>query len=79
MDRWAALTVFGPRFAGGPPSDWQHAAAYAAYTRHLVERGMATWGPGLSVHELDLKAMDLARTDSVLPPGWSYAQLPPRL
>lgn len=79
MDRWAVLTVFGPRPVGGPPPDWQHAAAYAAYTRHLVEQGTAAWGPGLSAHELDLKAMDLARTGGALPQGWSYARLPPRL
>ena len=25
-------------------ANWQHAAAYTAYTRHLVEQGTAAWG-----------------------------------
>lgn len=80
MDRWAALTVFGRHPEGGqwPNRRWQHAAAYEAYARHLTTHGAAAWGPDLSVHQLDQKAMNLARSGGALPPGWQYAELPPR-
>lgn len=80
MDRWAVITVFGTRPDGQPwPSiSWQHAAAYEAYARHLATFGASTWGPGLSVHELDVKAMQLSKDGSPLPVGWAHARLPPR-
>lgn len=80
MDRWAALSVFGPVPAGGlrPAPQWQHAAAYEAYARHLVKYGTVAWGIGLSVHQLDQKAMNLAMTASSLPSCWQYSSPPPR-
>jgi hypothetical protein len=80
IDRWATLTVFGPGSADGarPNRHWQHAAAYEAYARHLAEYGAAAWGADLSVHQLDQKAMDLAKSGGALPSGWRYATLPPR-
>jgi hypothetical protein len=80
MDRWATLTVFGRNPEGGmwPNRHWQHAAAYEVYARHLATHGATAWGPGLSVHQLDQKAMNLARSGDVLPPGWQCAELPLR-
>lgn len=80
MDRWAVMSVFGLRPDGSlrPGSHWQHAAAYEGYARHLVQYGPAAWGRGLSVHQLDQKAMNLAKDGGALPPGWRYAQLPAR-
>jgi hypothetical protein len=80
LDRWATLTVFGPRSAGGvrPNRHWQHAAAYEAYARHLAVHGAAVWGADLSVHQLDQRAMNLAKGGAALPQGWQYAPLPAR-
>ena len=48
MGRWAAMTVFGPRPDRSlqPGTQWQLAAAYEAYARHLVKDGAAAWGSG---------------------------------
>ncbi len=80
MDRWAALSVFGPVRTSDlrPGPQWQHAAASEAYARHLVKYGTAVWGADLSVHQLDQKAMNLAMTASPLPSGWQYSDLPTR-
>lgn len=74
MDRWAAQTVFA-----GKKSDWKHAAAYAAYARHLATQGAFHWGDQRSIHELDLKAMNAAMPDGELPKGWQRIECPPRL
>lgn len=80
MDRWATLTIFGRNSAGSPWPNrrWQHASAYEAYARHLATHGAMAWGPDLSVHQLDQKAMNLARGREALPLGWQYAEIPPR-
>jgi hypothetical protein len=78
IDRWAVTTVFGTRPDGQqwPSARWQCASAYAAYARHLVTSGAAAWGPDLSIHELDVEAMELSRTGRPLPDGWRHALLP---
>ena len=78
MDRWAVMTVFGIHPGGQPwpVTRWQRASAYEAYARHLITSGAAAWGSCLSVHELDVEAMELSRTGRSLPASWHYAQLP---
>lgn len=78
IDQWAVMTVFGTRPSGQQWSAarWQCASAYAAYARHLVTSGAAAWGPHLSVHELDIEAMEISRTGRSLPREWRHALLP---
>jgi hypothetical protein len=78
MDRSAVITVFGTRPSGQqwPATRWQRASAYEAYARHLVTFGAAAWSSSHSVHELDVQAMELARTGCTLPTGWRHAPLP---
>jgi len=77
MDRWAVMTVFGTRPDGHPwpGTRWHRASAYETYARHLVTFGAAAWGPQLSVHQLDVQAMELSRNGRPLPDGWHHAQL----
>lgn len=78
MDKWAVTTVFGQRPGGAalPVGRWQRADAYAAYARHLATAGNQCWGPGLTIHELDQRAMKASMKGGHLPPGWSHAPQP---
>lgn len=80
IDRWAVRTVFGTQPGGAPwrPAQWQCAAAYEAYARHLATIGAACWDPGYSIHQLDIEAMRASKPGGELPPRWTLAALPPR-
>jgi hypothetical protein len=78
IDRWAVQTVFGTQPSGAPwrPGDWQCAAAYRAYARHLATIGAACWGASYSIHQLDVAAMTAAMPGGSLPPRWTHTVLP---
>jgi hypothetical protein len=79
IDRWAVQTVFGIQSSGAPwrPAQWQCAAAYEAYARHLATTGAACWGHAYSIHQLDVEAMRASMPGGNLPPRWTVAALPP--
>lgn len=80
IDRWAVQTVFGIQPDGSPwPSrQWQCAAAYEAYARHLAIEGAKQWGSDHSIHQLDVEAMNASRSGRTLPHGWTPTSLPHR-
>lgn len=80
IDRWAIQTVFGRQPNGNPwpTSQWDFAAAYAVYARHLATIGAACWGSAHSIHKLDQEAMNVSKSGSELPPSWVHAVLPAR-
>lgn len=81
IDHWAVQTVFGTQPDGTPwpPRQWQCAAAYEAYARHLATEGARHWGSDYSIHQLDVKAMKASMDGGTPPRGWTHASLPPRL
>lgn len=80
IDQWAVQTVFGtpPDAASWPRRQWQCAAAYEAYARHLATEGPKHWDSDYSIHQLDVEAMKASRPGGTLPQGWTRASLPPR-
>ena len=80
IDQWAVQTVFGTQPDGTlwPARQWQCAAAYEAYARHLAAEGAKRWGSGYSIHQLDVEAMKASMPGGTLPHGWTPAPLPPR-
>jgi hypothetical protein len=81
IDQWAVETVFGIRPDGTswPSRQWQCAAAYEAYARHLAAEGAKRWGSEYSIHQLDVEAMNASRPGGTLPHGWTPASLPLRV
>jgi hypothetical protein len=79
FDRWAVQTVFGTQPDGTPwpTRQWQCAAAYEEYARHLATEGAKHWGSHYSIHQLDVKAMKASMPDGTLPHGWTPASQPP--
>jgi hypothetical protein len=82
LDRWACLTVFGPSAVTGRqlPSRLRTKVAYAAYARHLVTQGRASWPNAEAIHDLDQLAMSASiSTNTIaptgLPRGWTYGTL----
>lgn len=80
VDKWAVRTVFGTPPGGTfwPARQWQRAAAYEAYTRHLATEGPKHWGSDCSIHQLDIKAMQASMPGGTLPHGWTSTPPPPR-
>jgi hypothetical protein len=81
IDQWAVKTVFGTQPDGTPwpTRQWQCAAAYEAYARHLAIEGAKRWGPDSSIHLLDVEAMKVSRSGGTPPNAWTPASLPPCL
>jgi hypothetical protein len=71
IDRWAVATVFGHS-----AFNWQRASVYRTYARHLATVGHKVWGPDLSIHELDQRAMRASMPDGELPTDWRFADIP---
>ena len=72
--------LFGTQSGGTlwPTRQWQCAAAYEAYARHLATEGAKRWGSGYSIHQLDVEAMKASMPGGTLPHGWTPAPLPSR-
>lgn len=79
IDRWAVRAVFGtrPNGAAWRLEQWQCAAAYEAYARHLATVGRDCWDQAQSIHQLDVEAMMASRPGGNLPARWRIAALPP--
>ncbi len=77
IDRHAVRSVFGCRAdkRDHPTSTWYCATVYSSYARHLATIGHACW-PGLSIHELDVKAMELGKNGGPYPSGWKQITIP---
>lgn len=78
IDQHAVRAVFAPRPSGRdhPSNTWYCATVYTAYAQHLATVGHACWGPGLSIHEIDVKAQALGKSRGPGPQGWYKIPLP---